>query len=140
LRTFVDQMKKEMQNRKVILDEELLRLKKLVVEALDNELTSFATSTTSPGNEKIISDRDLQEQRNAEQTLLELEESASFHLYVPDTTDHIDFAVAQALKSINCPVRMEIERISQGEYLADKKLLVRIMNNQLVSKCFYYFI
>lgn len=59
LRTFIDQMKKEMQNRKVILDEELLRLKKLVVEALDNELMPFGTSTNVV-TDKIITHRDLE--------------------------------------------------------------------------------
>ncbi|KAL0490396.1 RPL7B [Acrasis kona] len=132
LRTFLDQMKKEMTNRKVILDEELLRLKKLVVEALDKELLPFASisNTNGAGTDRIISDQDISNQKAAENVIQEFEQELSMtQLYVPlDHGDPIDVA------SIRCPVHMDVERLSEGEYLVDKRLEVKLVNGHPIVK------
>ncbi|KAL9645782.1 hypothetical protein ABK040_003514 [Willaertia magna] len=114
LRSHVDQMKKEMKNRKVIFDEEILKLKRIIIDSLTEDL-----------KQREFINSDIQQ---AEIQLMELEENFSKpYLYFPtDPEDEVDAVVAATLQSLNCPVPIEMERIAPGEYLCDKKIKIKV--------------
>lgn len=135
LKSHIEQLKREMQMRKTVFNEEMLRLKKLVVETLEKDADE----------ENVIEFSEMENaaMQNACQTLVSLSEFAhpvpSDNLqdtwYQPtDPSDDLDCAVHEVLRSLNCPVKIEIERVRPGEYYIDKVVQARFLNGQVVLK------
>ncbi|EFC49492.1 predicted protein [Naegleria gruberi] len=108
-------MESEMNNRKVVLDEEMLKLKKIVVECLGDEDESSS---------KEISNETLHALQSELQTVAD--ELSEINYFPSDPDDDIDNAVTRTLESLECPVTIEIERIGYGEYYLDRKLYIKL--------------
>jgi len=113
LETLVEQLEGEMKNRKVILDEEMLQLKKLIIETLGEDEEGSEQFHPEEHQRMIIE-------------LEALENDCDVTYYPDDPEDPVDVAVANTLHSLNCPVQIDIERIGGGDYFCDKRITVKL--------------
>ena len=135
LKSHIEQLKREMQMRKTVFNEEMLRLKKLVVETLERD-----------GDENFIfglSDPEVRSMKECTSVLHSLGEFSKSIVprfirdswYQPiDPSDDLDCAVNEVLRELECPVRIEIERVRPGEYFVDKLIQLRFINGQVVVR------
>jgi hypothetical protein len=127
LRNVIDRMKGEIAERKEIHESEAEKLYSLVedlrlsnsapVERLDTNIFSFI------GGKQVS-----QLARHVAQDFTTQNE------YHPtDPRDPIDVAIADLLKSLRWPFRVYLERVAGGEYLADRRIRVRLSNGRLYA-------
>mmetsp|Transcript_335 Transcript_335/g.1207 ORF Transcript_335/g.1207 Transcript_335/m.1207 type:complete len:996 (-) Transcript_335:491-3478(-) len=122
LREYIQQMKKEMEQRSTSVNKDMQKLKGMV-----GKITDDATEPLSSQREK---------QETMEQMLMDLEK---FHTYRPEyrahANDPVDKLVCETLQSINTGhVKIDMQRISEGEYMIDRPFRVRIVNDQPVIR------
>eukprot|EP00761_Pharyngomonas_kirbyi_P007227 gb/GECH01007237.1/.p1 GENE.gb/GECH01007237.1/~~gb/GECH01007237.1/.p1 ORF type:complete len:750 (+),score=193.43 gb/GECH01007237.1/:1-2250(+) len=82
----------------------------------------------------LMEEEEYEDLRQAELYLVDLENNNTKEfIYQPfDETDPLDYAVAKLLTSIKSPVRIELERLGPGEYLADRRLKLKLVRGQVV--------
>lgn len=130
---FIDEMRDEMHRRKETQEREILRLKQSLSDIQGGE------------NDSEFTEKDQRLQKYAEMQLMELENSSfDFHqrnVYRPEfDNDPLDYAVAEVLSSLQCPVRIEIERLGPGEYQMDRKLKLRLINGDVMGMLFFFLV
>ncbi|KAF0977739.1 hypothetical protein FDP41_003061 [Naegleria fowleri] len=118
LNNMVEQLQSEVLNRKVVLNEEMSKIKQLVLQCLgseDDQHLELNESDITAFNEEL---NELEDGQYGE-----LQYNSS------DPNDEIDIAVVNALNNLKCPVPIEIERIGPGEYFCDRKIVVKLGPN-----------
>lgn len=46
----------------------------------------------------------------------------------------MDVAVCKVLKNMHCPVKIDIERLGHSEYMIDQKLVIKIINGEVIVR------